>query len=135
MRSRINEGKSYVPPFEINGVITGGVVGEVVESRSPAFQPGDIVTGYLGWQVYQVARSEDLSKVDPKLAPVTTALGVLGIPGLTAYFGLLDIGQPKTDETVVVSGAAGGVGMTVFQIAKIKRCRVVGVVGGGEEKK
>src|SRR5258708_10222180 len=80
-----------------------------------------------------VARSEDLSKVDPKLAPVTTALGVLGIPGLTAYFGLLDIGKPKTDETVVVSGAAGAVGMTVCQIAKIKGCRVVGIAGSDEK--
>ncbi len=133
MRSRMNEGKSYVPPFELNGVITGGVVGEVVESRSPVFQPGDIVTGYLGWQVYQVARSEDLRKVDPKLAPVTTALGILGMPGLTAYFGLLDIGKPKADETVVVSGAAGAVGTTVCQIAKIKGCRVVGIAGSDEK--
>ena len=133
MRSRMNEGKSYVPPFEINEVITGGVVAEVIESRSAAFQPGDIVTGYLGWKIYQVARAEDLRKVDPKLAPVTTALGVLGIPGLTAYFGLLDIGKPKTDETVVVSGAAGAVGTTVCQIAKIKGCRVVGIAGSDEK--
>jgi NADPH-dependent curcumin reductase CurA len=133
MRGRMNQGKSYVPSFELNEIITGGVVGEVVESRSPAFQPGDIVTGYLGWQIYQVARSEELRKVDPKLAPITTALGVLGIPGLTAYFGLLDLGKPQTGETVVVSGAAGAVGMTVCQIAKIKGCRVVGIAGSDEK--
>ena len=133
MRGRMNEGKSYVPPFEINGVITGGVVGEVVESHSPALQKGDIVTGYLGWHLYQVARSEELTKIDPELAPVTTVLGILGIPGLTAYFGLLDIGKPKRDETVVVSGAAGAVGMTVCQIAKIKGCRVVGIAGSDEK--
>jgi NADPH-dependent curcumin reductase CurA len=133
MRGRMSERKSYAPPFEINEVITGAVVGEVVESRSPTFQPGEIVTGYLGWQLYQVARPEDLRKVDPALAPATTALGILGMPGLTAYFGLLDIGKPKTDETVVVSGAAGAVGMTVSQIAKIKGCRVVGIAGSDEK--
>ncbi len=133
MRGRMSERKSYAPPFEINEVITGAVVGEVLESRSPTFQQGEIVTGYLGWQLYQVARSEDLRKVDPALAPVTTALGILGMPGLTAYFGLLDIGKPKTDETVVVSGAAGAVGITVCQIAKIKGCRVVGIAGSDDK--
>src|SRR5260370_8845765 len=111
----------------------GGVVGEIIESRAAAFQPGDIVTGMLGWRLYSVARAEELRKVDPNIAPVTTALGVLGIPGLTAYFGWLDIGQPREGETVVVSGAAGAVGMTVCQIAKVKGCRVVGN-GGSEEK-
>jgi NADPH-dependent curcumin reductase CurA len=133
MRGRMNEGKSYVPQFEVNEVISGGVIGEVTESRSPRFQPGDIVTGMLGWQLYQVAKAEALQKVDPALAPVTTALGVLGMPGLTAYFGLLDIGKPKEGETVVVSGAAGAVGMTVCQIAKIKGCRVVGIAGSDEK--
>ncbi|MBC7911075.1 MAG: NADP-dependent oxidoreductase, partial [Pyrinomonadaceae bacterium] len=133
MRGRMNEGKSYVEPFVLNEVITGGAVGEVVESRSEAFAPGDIVTGYLGWQLYWVIKASELIKVDAKLAPVTTALGVLGMPGLTAYFGLLDIGQPKAGETVVVSGAAGAVGMAVCQIAKIKGCRVVGIAGSDEK--
>jgi len=133
MRGRMSDRKSYVAPFAVNEVMNGGVVGEVVESRSPAFVPGDIVTGQLGWQLYSVARAEELRKVDPNFAPVTTALGVLGMPGLTAYFGLMDIGKPAEGETVVVSGAAGAVGMTVCQIAKIKGCRVVGIAGSDEK--
>jgi NADPH-dependent curcumin reductase CurA len=138
MRGRMNEGKSYVAPFELNEVITGGVVGEVVESRSGNFQTGDIVAGYLGWELYSVAKGDEgmpnlLRKIDPALAPVTTALGILGIPGLTAYFGLLDIGRPVAGETVVVSGAAGAVGMVVCQLAKIKGCRVVGIAGSDEK--
>jgi len=99
------------------------------------FQPGDIVTGMLDWRLYNAVKAGELRKVDPRLAPITTALGVLGMTGLTAYFGLLDIGQPKPGETVVVSGAAGAVGMTVCQIAKIKGCRVVGIAGGEEKTK
>lgn len=133
MRGRMDDRKSYIAPFAVNEVITGGGIGEVIESRSPAFQPGDIVTGMLGWQLYSVATAQELVKVDPTLAPVTTALGVLGMPGLTAYFGLLEIGRPKEGETVVVSGAAGAVGMTVCQIAKIKGCRVVGIAGSDEK--
>lgn len=133
MRGRMNDGKSYVAPFAVNEVINGGVVGEVIESRSADFKPGDIVTGQLGWQLYSVARANELRKVDPNLAPVTTALGVLGMPGLTAYFGLVDIGKPREGETVVVSGAAGAVGMTVCQIAKIKGCRVIGIAGSDEK--
>ncbi|HEY1403365.1 MAG TPA: NADP-dependent oxidoreductase, partial [Pyrinomonadaceae bacterium] len=140
MRGRMNEGKSYVAPFELNEVITGGVVGEVVESRTGNFQAGDIVAGHLGWQLYSVATGEgsgaaSLTKIDPALAPITTALGILGMPGLTAYFGLLDIGRPATGETVVVSGAAGAVGMVVCQLAKIKGCRVVGIAGSDEKNK
>jgi NADPH-dependent curcumin reductase CurA len=105
-----------------------------VESRSPKFQPGDIVTSMFGWRLYNVVKADGLMKVPPG-APVTTALGVLGMPGLTAYFGLLDIGQPKQGETVVVSGAAGAVGMTVCQIAKIRRCRVVGISGSDEKNR
>ncbi|HZH89216.1 MAG TPA: NADP-dependent oxidoreductase [Pyrinomonadaceae bacterium] len=140
MRGRMNEGKSYVAPFELNEVITGGVVGEVVESRSGNFQPGDIVAGYLGWELYSVAKGDEgtpnlLRKIDPAHAPVTTALGILGMPGLTAYFGLLDIGHPAAGETVVVSGAAGAVGMVVCQLAKIKGCRVVGIAGSDEKNK
>lgn len=133
MRGRMDDRKSYIAPFAVNEVITGGGIGEVIESRSPAFQPGDIVTGMLGWQLYSVATAQELVKIDPTLAPVTTALGVLGMPGLTAYFGLLEIGRPKEGETVVVSGAAGAVGMTVCQIAKIKGCRVVGIAGSDEK--
>jgi NADPH-dependent curcumin reductase CurA len=133
LRGRMREGRSYVPPFEVGEVIVSGVVGEVVESRAPEFAPGDIVTGMLGWRLYNVGTAPELRKVDPRVAPVTTALGVLGMPGLTAYFGLLDIGKPKEGETVVVSGAAGAVGMTVCQIAKIKGCRAVGIAGSDEK--
>ena len=135
MRGRMNDRKSYVAPFAVNEVITGGGIGEVVESRSSSLQPGDIVTGMLGWGIYSVSKAKDLMKIDPKLKPVTTALGVLGMPGLTAYFGLLDIGRPAEGETVVVSGAAGAVGMTVCQIAKIKGCRVVGIAGSDEKNR
>ena len=133
MRGRMSDRKSYVAPFAVNEVMNGGVVGEVIESRSPAFKPGDIVSGQLGWQLYSVAGVGELRKVDPNIAPVTTALGVLGMPGLTAYFGLMDIGKPREGETVVVSGAAGAVGMTVCQIAKIKGCRVVGIAGSDKK--
>jgi NADPH-dependent curcumin reductase CurA len=135
MRGRMRDQKSYVPPFALNEVIAGGVVGDVIESRAPAFQPGDIVTGLLGWRLYSVAKAGEIRKVDPNIAPVTTALGILGMPGLTAYFGLLDIGQPQEGETVVVSGAAGAVGMTVCQIAKIKGCRAVGIAGSDEKNR
>jgi NADPH-dependent curcumin reductase CurA len=138
MRGRMSDRKSYVAPFELNEVITGGVIGEVIESRAENFQTGDIVTGYLGWELYSAASVDQASpdsvrKIDPRIAPVTTALGVLGMPGLTAYFGLLDIGQPKSGETIVVSGAAGAVGTVVCQIAKIKGCRVVGIAGSDDK--
>jgi hypothetical protein len=103
----------------------------VVESRDPGFRAGDTVEGMLGWQEYAVAQGRELRMVDPDLAPISTALGVLGVPGLTAYFGLLDLCDPQPEETVVVSGAAGGVGMIVGQIAKIRGCRVVGVTNAG----
>lgn len=133
MRGRMRDQKSYVPPFALNEVIAGGVVGEVVESRAKDFAAGDVVMGMLGWRLYSVARASELRKVNPNVAPVTTALGVLGMPGLTAYFGLLDIGQPREGETVVVSGAAGAVGMTACQIARIKGCRVVAIAGSDEK--
>lgn len=140
MRGRMSDRKSYIPPFALNEVITGGGIGEVVESRSDAFQPGDIVTGQFGWQLYSVAAGAQgtfapIRKIDPALAPVTTALGILGMPGLTAYFGLLEIGQPAAGETVVVSGAAGAVGTLVCQIAKIKGCRVVAIAGSDEKNR
>lgn len=147
LRGRMREGRSYVPPFEVGQVIESGGVGEVVESRSPKFEPGDIVTGMFGWRLYNVVKAEGLMKVyaftgpaasgnagdPPAPVPISTALGVLGMPGLTAYFGLLDIGKPKEGETVVVSGAAGAVGMTVCQIAKIKGCQTVGIAGSDEK--
>lgn len=136
LRGRMREGRSYIPPFEVGQVIVSGAVAEVVESKSPLFKTGDIVSGgLLPWQLYSIARPEMLQKVDPKMASITTALGVLGMPGLTAYFGLLDIGHPQPGETVVVSGAAGAVGTVVCQLAKIKGCRVVAVAGNDDKIK
>lgn len=129
MRGRMNDSKSYVAPFELNQPISGGVVGEVVESKAPGLEAGDIVVGMLDWKKYQTVSAHGVKKIDPTVAPITTALGVVGMPGLTAYFGLLDIGKPQPGETVVISGAAGAVGMVVGQIAKIKGCRVVGIAG------
>ena len=132
LRGRMRDRKSYVAPFEVGQVIKSYAVGEVVESGSPKFQAGDIVSGNFGWRLYDVADANALMKVVPGVSP-TTALGVLGTTGLTAYFGLLDIGQPKEGETVVVSGAAGAVGIVVCQIAKLKGCRVVGTAGSNEK--
>ena len=132
LRGRMREGRSYVEPFALGQVIESGLVGEVTESRSEAFKPGDVVSGYGGWRLYNVVRPDEWRKL-PEGFPASASLGVLGMTGLTAYFGLLDIGQPKEGETVVVSGAAGAVGMTVCQIAKIKGCRVVGIAGGKQK--
>ena len=132
LRGRMREGRSYVEPFVLGQVIESGLVGEVIESRSKAFKPGDLVTGYGGWRLYNVVRPDEWRKL-PEGFPPSPSIGVLGMTGLTAYFGLLDIGQPNEGETVVVSGAAGAVGMTVCQIAKIKGCRVVGIAGGKEK--
>jgi NADPH-dependent curcumin reductase len=130
MRGRMNETKSYAAPVPIGGVMGGETVGEVVASRAPGLTIGDIVVGFGNWQDYAVLPAKSLRKLDPALAPVSTALGVLGMPGRSAYVGLLDIGQPKAGETVVVSAASGAVGSVVGQIAKIKGCRVVGIAGG-----
>jgi NADPH-dependent curcumin reductase CurA len=132
LRGRMRDRKSYIAPFEVGQVIKSSAVGEVVESTSPKFQPGDVVSGNFGWRLYDVANADALMKVVPGVSP-TTALGVLGPTGLTAYFGLLDIGQPKEGETVFVSGAAGAVGIVVCQIAKLKGCRVVGTAGSDEK--
>jgi len=133
MRGRMSSGKSYAPPVELGGVMVGGVVGQVAESRHPQFAGGEIVQGDFGWQQYAVSDGQGVRKVDPKLAPISTALGILGMPGLTAYFGLLEIGKPQPGETVVVSGAAGTVGALVGQIAKIMGCHVVGIAGTDEK--
>jgi NADPH-dependent curcumin reductase CurA len=133
MRGRMRDRASYVAPIQLGEVMGGGVVGRVLESRGDSLRPGDIVEGMLGWQQYAVAPAKALRPVDPALAPISTALGVLGMPGLTAYFGLLDIADPRSGETVVVSGAAGAVGATVGQIAKIRGCRVVGIAGSDEK--
>jgi len=134
LRGRMRESKSYVPPFQLGQVIESGVVSEVMESKSPDFKKGDVVSAYLGWRLYNVANARQLMRTIPGVSP-STFLGALGMPGLTAYFGLLDIGKPKEGETVVVSGAAGAVGMTVCQIAKIKGCRVVGIAGSDEKSR
>ena len=127
LRSRMNEAASPVRPVALGEVMAGSAVAFVVASESPEFRAGDSVEGMLGWQEYAVVPGKALRKLDPSLGEISTALGVLGVPGLTAYFGLLDIGQPKPGETVVVSGAAGAVGMIAGQIAKIGGCRVVGL--------
>ena len=129
MRGRMNDAKSYVPPVQIGETMEGGAVSVVEESRHPKFSAGDIVVGRTGWQRYAVSDGKGMRAVDPSLAPVSTALGILGMPGLTGYVGLLDLGQPKGGETVVVSAATGAVGSLVGQIAKLKGCRVVGVAG------
>jgi hypothetical protein len=130
MRGWMNEGKSYIAPVGIGDVMRAGGVGQVVASRDPNFKDGDHVQGSLGIQDYATLEARHLTKIDTSIAALPVFLGTLGMPGMTAYFGLLDVGQPKSGETVVVSGAAGAVGMVVGQIAKIKGCRVVGIAGG-----
>ena len=129
MRGRLRDAPSYAPPVQLGEVMVGGGVGEVVESRAAGFATGDIVEGTFGWQTLATLDAQGLRKVDPSLAPVSTALGVLGMPGMTAYFGLTEAGQPKAGETVVVSAASGAVGALVGQIARIQGCRVVGIAG------
>jgi NADPH:quinone reductase len=129
MRGRITGVRTYADPVNIGDVMVGATVGQVVESRDASFQPGDFVAGYWGWRDRALAPAAFLRKLDPQHAPVTTALGVLGMPGMTAYFGFLDLCNPKAGETVVVSGAAGAVGSLVGQIAKIQGCRAIGIAG------
>ena len=133
MRGRMNDAKSYAQPVQIGEVMVGGVVAKVIESQHPDFAVGDIVEYRFGWQEYAVSDGREVRKIDPDLAPISTAVGVLGMPGMTAYFGLLDICDPKPGETLVVSGAAGAVGSLVGQIGKIKGCRVVGVAGADDK--
>jgi NADPH-dependent curcumin reductase CurA len=133
MRGWMNDVRSYIPPVGIGDVMRAGGVGKVVESRDPRYVEGAWVSGFPGIQEYAVLKGDDLLPVDPDLAPPERWLGALGMTGMTAYFGLLDVGAPKEGETVVVSGAAGATGMLVGQIARIKGCRVVGIAGGAEK--
>jgi len=133
MRGRMNPGKSYVPPMEVGQLMVGGTVSQVIESRHPEYKAGDFIVGSDGWQTHAVGDTKGLRKLDPKQAPISYALGVLGGPGLTAYVALLDIGKPKPGETVVVSAAAGAVGSIAGQIARIKGCRAVGIAGSDEK--
>lgn len=130
MRGRMDPVRSYAAHLHPGDLMIGGTVGEVIESNVPSLPKGTYVNGMLGWQEYGVAKANELRVLDPKVAPISTALGVLGMPGCTAHYGLMEIGQPKPGETVVVSAASGAVGSVVGQIAKIKGCRVVGIAGG-----
>jgi len=133
MRGRMNDVKSYTPPYDINAPITGGVVGEIEESNSDEFKRGDKIAGTLPWATKSIISIKSIKKIDISVAPPTYYLGILGMPGLTAYFGLIEIGRPKPKETVVISGAAGAVGIVAGQIAKLKRCKVVGIAGSDDK--
>ncbi len=133
MRGRMSEAAPHSGSFRLGEVIGGRTVGQVVESRNPSFHPGDFVLGGNGWQAYGISGGKDLRKLDPSQAPISYSLGVLGMPGMTGYVSLLEIGRPKAGETVVVSAAAGGVGSVAGQVAKIKGCMVVGVAGTDEK--
>jgi NADPH-dependent curcumin reductase CurA len=133
MRGRMSDAPSYAKPVGVGEVMEGGTVSAVVTSNVPSFAPGDIVVGRTGWQTHAVTDGKGLQKVDPSLAPISTALGVLGMPGLTAYTGLIDIGKPQPGETVVVAAASGAVGSVVGQIAKVKGARAVGIAGGAKK--
>ena len=133
MRGRMSDARSYAKPTQVGEVMTGQAVGEVVASEDARFAPGDAVVGQLGWQEHAIARGGTLRKVDTSLAPPQAYLHALGATGLTAYFGLFDVGRPKPGDTVVVSGAAGAVGQIVGQLARIAGCRTVGIAGGPEK--
>lgn len=133
MRGRMNAAKSYAPAVELGEVMVGGTVSQVVASRNADFAKGDMVSAYAGWQDYALSSGADLMKLDPRIGQPSYALGILGMPGLTAYVGLLDIGQPKAGDTVVLAASTGAVGSVVGQIAKLKGCRVVGIAGAPEK--
>ena len=135
MRGWINNVRSYIPPVQIGEVMRAGTVGEVIESKHPTYKVGDYLYGTGGVQQYIATDGKGWHPVDPRIAPLPMYLGTLGMPGFTAYFGLLDVGKPQAGETVLVSGAAGAVGSIVGQIAKIKGCRVVGIAGGADKCK
>ena len=133
LRGRMNDSKSYIPSFEIGKPIQSGIIAQVIDTRHPEFRKGDYISGNLEWKEYQVSDGKGLMKVDPKVSPLSSYLGVLGMTGLTAYLGLTEIGIPKAGETIVVSGAAGAVGSVVGQVGKIMGCRVVGITGTDEK--
>src|SRR5450755_745277 len=133
MRGRMSDGPSYAAPVPIGGVMEGGTVCEVIASNNPGFARGDIVLARAGWQTHALSDGKGLTKIDPKLGSISSAVGVLGMPGMTAYTGLLDIGKPQPGETVVVAAASGAVGSAVGQIAKIKGARAVGIAGGKDK--
>lgn len=133
MRNRMDERASYIEPFQLHEPITGGVIGQVIQSNSSKFQPGDFVLGFSTWGDYFAAPASKLEKIDLPKESLSLALGVLGMPGMTAYFGLLDIGKPRPGEILVVTAAAGAVGSVVGQIGKIKRCHVIGIAGSEEK--
>ena len=133
MRGRMSDAPSYATPVPIGGVMEGGTVSEVIASNNPGFAKGDIVMSRAGWQTHALSNGKDLRKVDPKLGSISTAVGVLGMPGMTAYTGLLDIGKPQPGETVVVAAASGAVGSAVGQIARIKGARAIGIAGGKDK--
>lgn len=132
-RGRMRANHPYATPMDLGQVIVGGVVGRIVQSRTPTFKVGEIVEGPLGWQEFAVSDGGNLRRVDPGLGPLSTALGVLGMPGMTAYFGFLEIGRPRPGETVVVSAASGAVGQLVGQIAKNMGCHTIGIAGTAEK--
>jgi hypothetical protein len=133
MRGWMNEGKSYIPPVKLGEVMRAGAAGKVIASKNAAFAEGDYVTGWTGVQEYSLSDGNGLVRVDPRVASLPVYLGTLGMPGMTAYFGLLDVGKPQAGDTVVVSGAAGAVGTVVGQIARIKGCRAIGIAGGADK--
>lgn len=133
LRGRMSDAKSYIPPFELQKPMSSGAVAEVVESQNDQFQVGDFVTGSLDWKEFQTSTGDNLMKVSDQLAPLSNYLGILGMTGLTAYFGLTEIGKPQPGETILVSGAAGAVGSVVGQIGKILGCKVVGIAGSDEK--
>ncbi len=133
MRGRMYDRDSYIPGFQIGKTISGGSVGKIVQSKSEQYQVGDYVLNFSGWREYFVSDGMGLTKVDPAIAPVQSFLGALGMPGMTAYVGLLNIGRPKENETVYVSAASGAVGSIVCQIAKLKGCKVVGSAGSDKK--
>jgi NADPH-dependent curcumin reductase CurA len=133
LRGRMNDAKSYIPPFQLHKPLISGVIAEVIESNHDKFRKGDFVSGSLAWKEYQTSDGEGLQKVNPEAAPLSAYLGILGMTGLTAYIGLTEIGTPKKGETLVVSGAAGAVGSVVGQIGKILGCRVIGIAGTDEK--
>src|SRR5436190_7437427 len=130
MRGRMDDARSYAAPQPLGEVMIGGTAAEVIESRNPRFKPGDFVVGMAGWQQFQVTDGTGLRKVDTSVIPLSAYLGPVGMPGVTAWYGLTQIGKPAEGETVVVSAAAGAVGSVVGQLARIRGCRAVGIAGG-----